>query len=929
MGIRSYARTLGHVLCLLGLLSLPNHLALGADPSVAFYYGNHAPLDELKAFDVVVVEPDHGYDPQAYRSSNSELFAYVSLGEFTPSRSYAREIPDSWVLGSNTQWDSSIIDQRQNEWASFAADRIIGPLWKQGYRGFFLDTLDSYHLVAHTPEQKAQQEHGLAKVIQSIKGRYPEVKLILNRGFEILPTVAEHTFAVAAESLFRGWDQGRARYIEVSEVDRQWLLEQLLNVQRTYQLPVIAIDYLPPHQRQAARNVARHIQHLGIIPWVSTPQLDMMGIGALEVMPRKVLTLFDGAHDPDPEHSDLHRFLDFPLNHLGYIPEHRDVRSSLPDSPLIGRYAGIVLWVSGDRHPWSQRLYHWLLRQKEQGLPIVMFDSFGLPLEERFLSAFQLQLGTTRQPTGNVRFSIKDPRIGYEIQPIPKRREFVPITTKEGMTILQVETESGQQQDVISITPWGGYALSPYTVIQLPGLEHSRWVFDPIQFLQDTLRLPSMPVPDTTTHNGRRILLTHIDGDGFPSLAEFPGNFYAGEVLYREILQKYRIPTTVSVIEGEVGSTGLYPNISKRFEKTVRAMFALDHVEIASHSYSHPLNWREFVISGPNRPGDYNLNIPNYVYGPESLSREIQGSIEYINAHLAPPNKRVQVFLWTGDCDPDEEAVGLTYEMQVGNMNGGDTIMTKENKSLTAVTAFGIKKGEHFQIYAPNQNENLYTHRWTGPFYGFERVIETFELTDRPRRLKPINIYFHTYSGSKKASLNALHRVYRWALSQKINPIYASDYIQRIHDFNRVVVAKAGETWNIRGAQQLRELRVPISAGYPDLSKSVGVTGYSDHESHRYIHLNDPNESIIQFSPKPAALPYLRETNGEILAWARTNESIHLTIKSYLPLVVSLGNTKHCQVLTKGTRVKNRQEGKVFNLFVEQRREKPISLTCS
>ena len=914
---------------LIGFLCFPNQIALAKDLNVAFFYGEHAPLDELQAFDVVVVEPDHGYHPDAYRSPNSELFAYVSLGEFSSSRTYAQEIPDDWVIGENTQWDSLIIDQRQERWASFVVERIIGPLWKQGYRGFFLDTLDSYHLVARTPQQKTQQEQGLIKVIQTIKASYPNAKLIFNRGFEILPALAEQAFAVAAESLFRGWNQKNSQYVEVSSDDRQWLQEQLLNIQRSYQLPVIVIDYLPPHQREAARNVAQDIQRLGIIPWVSNPQLNMLGVGAIEVMPRKVLSLYDSARDPEPGHSDLHRFLDFPLNHLGYVSEHWDVRGSLPNSPLVGRYAGIILWISGDQHPWSRRLHHWLVQQKKQGVPIVMFDSFGFPLEERFLTAFDLELGTAPSRVEQVSFSIKDPRIGYEIAPIPRRRGFVPITTANGTSLLRVTSEDGQQQDVIAMTPWGGYALFPYAVIQLPDLEHSRWVFDPIRFLQDTLRLPSMPIPDTTTHNGRRLLLTHIDGDGFPSLAEFPGKLYAGEVLFQEILQKYPIPTTVSVIEGEVGTTGLYPKLSKRFERTVRAMFALNHVELASHSYSHPLVWREFVISGPNRPGDYNLNIPNYVYGPESLAREIKGSIEYINTHLAPPDKKVEVFLWTGDCDPAAEAVGLTYDIHVGNMNGGDTIMTNGNKSVTAVAAFGIKKGKHFQIYAPNQNENIYTNEWTGPFYGFDRVIETFELTDRPRRLKPMNIYYHTYSGSKKASLNALHRVYRWALAQETNPIFVSDYIQKVHDFNRIVVAKEGESWKIRGAQHLRELRIPQSAGYPDLSQSTGVTGFSDHESDRYIHLSGQNEVNMRFKSNPSNIPYLQETNGEVLAWGRTNKGIRLTLKAYQPLLLTLRNIHRCQVLTKGTKVNNRQEGKVLTLFVEQRREKPISFACS
>jgi len=48
----------------------------------------------------------------------------------------------------------------------------------------------------------------------------------------------------------------------------------------------------------------------------------------------------------------------------------------------------------------------------------------------------------------------------------------------------------------------------------------------------------------------------------------------------------------------------------------------------------------------------------------------------------------------------------------------------------------------------------------TGPdrFTVFERVIETFKLTDEPIRFKPVDIYYHFYAGTKPASIVALQR---------------------------------------------------------------------------------------------------------------------------------------------------------------------------
>lgn len=76
--------------------TLPAVPALAAEPSVAFVYAKDAPLAELHAFDIAVVDPDHGFDPRSYRgpdgqpdTAGSELFAYVSIGEIHASRSWA------------------------------------------------------------------------------------------------------------------------------------------------------------------------------------------------------------------------------------------------------------------------------------------------------------------------------------------------------------------------------------------------------------------------------------------------------------------------------------------------------------------------------------------------------------------------------------------------------------------------------------------------------------------------------------------------------------------------------------------------------------------------------------------------------------------------------------------------------------------------
>jgi hypothetical protein len=63
--------------------------------------------------------------------------------------------------------------------------------------------------------------------------------------------------AVAAESLYQGWDNTRHSYVVVNETDRNWLAGELDTVKNHYHLPVIVMDYAAPAHRQTARQLAQ------------------------------------------------------------------------------------------------------------------------------------------------------------------------------------------------------------------------------------------------------------------------------------------------------------------------------------------------------------------------------------------------------------------------------------------------------------------------------------------------------------------------------------------------------------------------------------------------------------------------------------------------------------------------------------------------
>ena len=903
--------------------------AATSQKSFAFHYGANPPIAELSAFDHVILEPDHAKTPPASdpgdTASESRWMAYVALGEAHPTRDYFRALPKAWILGENSAWGSAVLDQAQAGWTAFFVERVIAPLWERGYRGFFLDALDSYELHVKSPEGRERQAQGLVAVIKQVRKAYPGARLVLNRGFGILPRVHEDIYAVAFESLFRGWNAGASRYVEVTEEDRFYLLDKAGEIIRKYGLPVIAIDYAPADDRALMRSTAERIRNVGLVPWVTTPGLDVVGVGAVDPVPRKILMLYDGADGYGLDELAIHRNADPVLTHLGYVPEHRDIRRPPPDFPLPGRYAGILCWLPPGHAPVSQAMNAWLVAQSALGIKVVFWGAPPFPLSGPHAQAFGLKAGRAAVRDTAVRVVHADPVMRFEMEPLPDARAFRPLRLAAGRPLLRI-AGSRDTMTAAAYTPWGGYVLYPFLIRTLPVKRLERWVAQPMEFLAEALRLPALPAPDVTTENGARLLMVHVDGDGFANQAEWVPHPFAGEVLEKEILARYPFATTFSVIEAEVAPHGIYPQHSDRLMPVARRILALPHVEIASHSYTHPFHWGKFARGGKEGRGNH-LDVKGFRFGPDLMEREVVGSIAFIERELAPPGKPCKVFLWTGSCNPDARTVGLAYAAGVANMNGGETLITSSSDSWTGIAPIGIDKGGHYQVYAPNQNENMYTNEWTGPFYGYENVIQTFERTDRPIRFKPVDIYYHSYSGSKQASLRALRKVYDWAMARDLFNIHVSEYAAKVLDFQGMSVARDGEAWVVRGTGALRQLRLPASLGYPDLARSRGVAGFADEGAARYVHMSEPACRLV-LSPRKPDRPYLAMANGALSGWSSEPRRLAMTLEGRLDLVFALGGAADCKVTADGAPVKGRREADGRLAFRLPVRKSRIEAVC-
>ena len=861
--------------------------------SVAFYYGANPPVNSLSQFDRLILESENirPSELRKLKQHGSSAYAYLSIGEVGPQRSWKHLLNDEWIMGSNTTWNSTVMDMTNIGWHDFVLQRVK-LLLDQGYDGVFLDTMDSYKIYSHDITTRSLQEGALAELIGKIKHQHPLIKLISNRGFDVMDKIGVHMESVAAESLFSGWNNEENTYQPVPEADRQWLQAKLTEVKNKHNLDVIAIDYVAPANKDKALEVAKKIDALGFTPWVGNPSLDNVGVSNLEVIPREVIMLYES--DGPVEEAPVHSLLAMPLEYMGYVPVYHNIaEKGLPHGTLKGAYAGVVLWMDKniEGHDYAQ----WLSKHLDDQLPVAIFGSLGTELT----ATFSEQLGLAAVGTVDILTmeSIASTNmIGFET-PTPLRLDQLPVKMKNddprNTSHLTFKDQNGTQVDAVITGPWGGLAMHP-TIVDY-GVENiPNWIIDPFEFLKTSLQLTDAPMPDITSENGKRLWFAHIDGHAMPSWAELPGRRLGSEVIRDEIITRYELPHAISIVEAEMYTE----DRRERMEKTARDLFALDYVEIATHTYSHPFEWKALQPGSPS--GVDNLPIPGYKF---DIDREIGGSARYIDTNLAPPGKKTKVVLWSGDAVPPADAIATAEQYGLLNMNGGYTIISKQTPTVAAISPNARTVGDQTQVYAPIMNENVFTNEWTGPFDGYKRVIETFDMTGHPRRIKPVNVYYHFYAGTKKSALSSLETVYDWSVKQDLMPIMPSEYIVKVPHFRSAGVARdLNGRWKVTGLGPIKSLRTLSKNSFPNLSNSESLIGTVETHDAVYLHTNGADSASFELTHTKPDIPHLVSANAKAHYWQhRPNGTIEVRLSGALPVKFEIGGSlSNCQMVVHG-----------------------------
>lgn len=242
----------------------------------AVYYAKELPARHFADYDLVVF--DRIYYPEDFKSLQPQttVLAYVSIGEVHgDTEEHALLDAQKALIGPRTKWNSYPVDITSLTWAQMISAQVEDAL-RKGFDGVMFDTLDTtLHLADMESQEKGEKAQAAAiGLIASIKKAHPGIKIMLNRGFEILPRVAPALDYALGESMLAETDisSGQSKVFPASTYKST---ASRLALARTVnpQIKLYTLDYWNQDDVDGLQKLYAIHRARGFTPYVTTPDL--------------------------------------------------------------------------------------------------------------------------------------------------------------------------------------------------------------------------------------------------------------------------------------------------------------------------------------------------------------------------------------------------------------------------------------------------------------------------------------------------------------------------------------------------------------------------------------------------------------------------------------------------------------------------------
>ena len=118
---------------------------------------------------------------------------------------------------------------------------------------------------------------GAVRLVKAIRRHYPDLTLMVNRGYDLLPAIERDVDAVLAESLYGTYDFATKRYRRVSPSDSAAQVALLRAARaRRPKLSLYALDYWDPADASGIASLYQAARASGFVSYVATIELDRL-----------------------------------------------------------------------------------------------------------------------------------------------------------------------------------------------------------------------------------------------------------------------------------------------------------------------------------------------------------------------------------------------------------------------------------------------------------------------------------------------------------------------------------------------------------------------------------------------------------------------------------------------------------------------------
>jgi polysaccharide biosynthesis protein PelA len=235
---------------------------------------------ELLPYDVLVLDSVNPPNIEPSLKRKKQVLGYLGLGEVNEQNPFFRMVKQKNLVIKESPYfaGSYFVDIRSEIFKDIVLNKMIPYIISKGFNGLFYDQLDvSLDYEMNDPKKYGGMKEAAIDLVKSIRKKYPDLKLMLNRAYEILPDVGNDVDYVLLETLYTSYNFDTKSYYVRTKVNFEHQLSIMNKAKKQFSdLQFFSLDYWESTDKKMIKRIYEIERSKGLIPYVATINLDVI-----------------------------------------------------------------------------------------------------------------------------------------------------------------------------------------------------------------------------------------------------------------------------------------------------------------------------------------------------------------------------------------------------------------------------------------------------------------------------------------------------------------------------------------------------------------------------------------------------------------------------------------------------------------------------